>query len=62
MSMVRNRYETLIAQYINSESENTTCEFSSDNVLLVKVTATTGVGPRSVSVTKESEITPRPGL
>jgi prepilin-type N-terminal cleavage/methylation domain-containing protein len=53
--------ETLIAQYINSTSGNTTCGFTG-GVLTVKVTATVGTGLRAVSVTKEGEITPRPGL
>ena len=54
--------ETLVAQYINSVAENSTCEITAENTLLVKITATTGAGPRSISVTKEREITPRPGL
>lgn len=53
--------ETVIAQYINPAPENTTCEFS-DRVLTVKVTATVGNGPQTLSVTKVREITPRPGL
>ena len=53
--------ETLVAQYINSVSENTTCEFS-DGVLTVKVAATVGEGAHAISVTKVREITPRPGL
>jgi prepilin-type N-terminal cleavage/methylation domain-containing protein len=52
---------TLVAQYINSVSENTTCEFS-DKVLTVKVAATVGEGAHAISVTKVREITPRPGL
>lgn len=53
--------ETLVAQYVNSVSENTTCAFS-DRVLTVKVTATVGNGTHALSVTKVREITPRPGL
>jgi len=53
--------ETLVAQYINSVSENTTCEFAS-GMLTLKVTTTVGEGKRAISVTKLHEITPRPGL
>jgi prepilin-type N-terminal cleavage/methylation domain-containing protein len=53
--------EMLVAQYINSTSENSTCAFS-DRVLTVKVTATVGEGTQALSLTKEREITPRPGL
>ena len=53
--------QTVVAQYINSVSENTTCEFAG-GVLTVKVTATVGGGSYSLSVTKVRKITPRPGL
>lgn len=53
--------ETLVAQYINSVSENTTCAFN-DGVLTLKVTATVGDGSHALSVAKVREITPRPGL
>ena len=53
--------QTLVAQYINSVSENTTCEFAS-GVLTLKVTATVGEGSHALSVAKVREITPRPGL
>ena len=53
--------QTVVAQYINSVSENTTCEVNGDNLTL-KVTCTVGTGSNAVSVTKEREITPRPDL
>ena len=53
--------EIMIAQYINWVSDNTTCEVNGD-ILTVKVTATMGTGLNAVSVTREREITPRPGL
>lgn len=53
--------ETLVAQYINSVSGNTTCAFS-DRVLTVTVTATVGGGASAVSLTKTCNIAPRPGL
>jgi prepilin-type N-terminal cleavage/methylation domain-containing protein len=53
--------ETVVGTYINSTSENTTCEFS-DRLLTVQVTATVGDGAHALSVTKVREITPRPGL
>ena len=53
--------QTVVAQYTNSVSENTTCEFTG-GVLTVKVTATVGEGSHALSVTKVREITPRPGL
>ena len=53
--------QTLVAQYIHSVSENTTCEFAS-GVLTLKVTATVGEGSHALSVAKVREITPRPGL
>lgn len=58
--------ENLIAQYIDSASENTSfgVAVSTENVTLavVKVTATVGTGSKAVSITKEREIIPRPGL
>jgi type II secretory pathway pseudopilin PulG len=53
--------ETVVGQYINWESENTTCDFS-DGMLSLKVTAIVGTGENAVSVTRIREITPRPGL
>ncbi len=53
--------ETIVAQYINSTSENTTCEYTG-GVLTMKVTTTVGDGAHALSVTKVHEITPRPGL
>jgi prepilin-type N-terminal cleavage/methylation domain-containing protein len=53
--------ETLVAQYINSVAENTTCGFS-DRVLTVRITTTVGEGARAVSLTRVREITPRPFL
>ncbi len=53
--------QTLVAQYINAVSENTTCEFAG-GVLKLKITATVGEGSQALSVTKVREITPRPGL
>ena len=53
--------ETVVAQYINSISTNTTCEFTS-GVLIVKVTATVGDGSHALNVTQMREIIPRPGL
>jgi prepilin-type N-terminal cleavage/methylation domain-containing protein len=53
--------ETLVAQYINWVSENTTCELSGD-VLKLTVTSTVGSGLNAVSVTRMRDITPRPGL
>jgi hypothetical protein len=53
--------QTVVAQYINSTSENTTCEVI-DGELNLKVTCTVGTGLNAVSVTKEREVTPRPGL
>ena len=53
--------QTLVAQYINSVAENTTCEFA-DGVLTLKVTAAVGEGAHAISVTKVRKITPRPGL
>ena len=53
--------QTLVAQYINSVAENTTCEIAG-GVITLKVTATVGEGLHALSVTKVREITPRPGL
>ena len=53
--------QTVVAQYINSVAENTTCEFSG-GVLTVKITTTVGDGAYALSVTKVRGITPRPGL
>jgi prepilin-type N-terminal cleavage/methylation domain-containing protein len=58
--------ETLIAQYINSTSDNTSfnVEITTENVTLatVKVTATVGTGLNAVSLTKEREVIPRPNF
>lgn len=54
--------ETLIAQHINWVSENTTCGYNSDNVVVLKVTATVGTGLKAISVSRVREISPRPGL
>jgi len=51
--------ETVVAQYINSDTETTNCEFSG-GVLIIKVTAIADEG--SSNVTKTREITPRPCL
>jgi prepilin-type N-terminal cleavage/methylation domain-containing protein len=53
--------ETLIAQYINWVSENTTCDFDGD-ILQLTVTSTVGNGLKAVSVTRMRDITPRPRL
>ena len=53
--------ETVVAEYINSVAENTTCELAS-GVLNLTVTTTVGNGLNATSVTKIREITPRPGL
>ncbi|MFC2007403.1 type II secretion system protein J [Chloroflexota bacterium] len=53
--------ETLVAQYINSVSENTTCEFTG-GVLALKISATVGEGLDATSVSKMREISPRPDL
>ncbi len=53
--------ETMVAQYVNSVAENTTCAYI-DRVLTVKVTATVGNGNHAVSITKVREIIPRPDL
>ncbi len=58
--------ETVVAQYINGEPGNTNfeVEVATDNVVIAraKITATVGNGLHAVSVTKECEIIPRPGL
>lgn len=53
--------ETVVAQYINSISGNTSCDLFG-GVLTVNVTATVGDGSHALSMTKVREITPRPGL
>lgn len=53
--------ETVVAQYIDSVSENTNCELTG-GVLTLKVTTTIGEGVHTISVTKVRDITPRPGL
>lgn len=53
--------QTVVAQYINSVSENTTCEFTG-GVLTIRVTVTVGEGTHAISVAKVRKITPRPGL
>ena len=53
--------ETVVAQYINSVSDNTTCAVS-DNMVILRVTATVGTGSNAVSVTKTRDIVPRPNL
>jgi hypothetical protein len=53
--------ETVVGQYINWVSDNTTCDFN-NGILEVTVTATVGTGLKGVSVTKVREVTPRPGL
>ncbi len=52
---------TVIADYINTNADNTTCQLV-EGKLSVTVTATTGEGSRTASVTKVREIAPRPGL
>ncbi len=53
--------QILVAEYLNTSSENTTSQFS-DRVLTLKITATVGEGTRAVSVARVREIIPRPGL
>lgn len=54
--------QIVVAQYIDSVSENATaCSFTG-GVLTLKVTTTMGEGSGLFSVTKVREITPRPGL
>ena len=53
--------QTVVAQYINSVSGNTTCELSG-GVLMIRITTTVGDGTHAISVAKVREITPRPGL
>lgn len=53
--------ETVVAQYIDSVSENTKCELTS-GLLTLKVTTTIGEGVHAISVTRVREIAPRPGL
>ena len=53
--------ETVVAQYIDSVSENTECELTS-GLLTLKVTTTIGEGVNAISVSRVREIAPRPGL
>ena len=53
--------EVVVAQYIDTDTEMTSCVFSS-GVLTLKITATVGEGLHAVSVGKVREIVPRPGL
>ncbi len=53
--------EILVAHYINSVADNTTCVISG-GVIAVTVTATIGEGNHIISVTKIRQITPRPSL
>ena len=53
--------DTLVAQYINSTAANTTCDYS-DRLLSLRITATVGAGNHILSITREREIIPRPGL
>ena len=52
---------TVVAYYVNSVSENTTCEYAG-GVLTLRVTNTVGQGASAISVTRMRDITPRPGL
>lgn len=55
--------ETVVAQYINSTSENTTCQpLPGRKSFTLKVTTTVGENAQVISVSKEQEITPRPSL
>lgn len=53
--------ETVVAEYINSTSANTTCNFDG-GVLTLQVTATVGDGAHALSVARTREIVPRPEL
>ena len=53
--------ETVVAQYIDSISENTNCELTS-GVLILKITTTIGEDVNAISVTRVREVAPRPGL
>ena len=53
--------DTMVAQYINSTADNTSCDYTS-GVMTLQVTTTVGEGTEKLSVTKVREITPRPGL
>ena len=53
--------ETIVAQFINPDSEKTKCEFT-DGMLVFTVTATVGYGSQEQSETRVYEIVPRPGL
>ena len=56
-----NPSETLVAQYVNSTADNTSCDLTG-GVLTLRVTSTVGEGTQELSVTKVREITSRPGL
>ena len=47
--------QTVVAEYVNTISENTTCEYNS-RVLSMQVTTTIGTGARAVSVTNMRKI------
>ena len=47
--------QTVVAEYVNTISENTTCEFAS-RVLTMQVTTTIGQGAHAVSVTNRRKI------
>lgn len=47
--------QTIVAEYVNSISENTTCEFAS-RVLTMQVTTTVGKGAHAISVTNIRKI------
>ncbi|OGO24926.1 MAG: hypothetical protein A2144_04460 [Chloroflexi bacterium RBG_16_50_9] len=53
--------EIVVAHYINSISENTTCAYA-DKKLTLTVTSTVGEGAKALSVTKIREIHPRPRM
>ncbi|MFA5316673.1 MAG: prepilin-type N-terminal cleavage/methylation domain-containing protein [Dehalococcoidales bacterium] len=53
--------QSVVAQYINATSENTSCQFIG-GVFTLKINTTVGEGATAVSITKLREITPRPGL
>jgi hypothetical protein len=51
--------ETLVAEYINTTTEMTSCSFTS-GVMTLKITASVGEGVNTINVTKVREISPRP--
>ena len=53
--------ETLIAEYINDDTEMTNC-VSDNGVLTLTVTTSMGEGANSINMTKIQEITSRPNL